>query len=436
MVLSVFHFTPCVAQLRLTGAPPFFRVHISSRPLPHFSRCTPPPPSMRHFTPEQKHEILLEYSPNSATHSFAQLAARHNVGGGGRTVQRWHSEWDGTVASLQRKEGSGRPRALSRAEVQQYVRGPILRANRAHRAIHYPQLIPAIQGKPPTPPSLRTVQRYGKEDLGAKQRRGKKRTADESECTHTGERDRYRVCRVLLLIEIASLSVSFSVSAEMCEDIAKVRRTIQREGKCHILFLDETHKREGDVDSHSLFLPGEPPYIETSSTSNYAARYDAIATCSGEKVLPMKIYPPKERGKGIDTAMLIDFMRNELAQAAGALDQYPVILVLDKAPIHNEAEIKQTFIEWGCQELTTVIKMPPAAAKRLSPLDNSLFNVWRQRVLAGGPLTKANIIGRMNAAWESFTKEEIQAQYRNCGLFRGQDVYFDCPAPTLHQHGR
>jgi len=225
------------------------------------------------------------------------------------------------------------------------------------------------------------------------------------------------------------------VSADACEQIAQMRRKLQRIGKQHVLFLDETHKREGDVDNHTIVLPGAPPYIETSSTSSYARRFDMIACCSGEKVLPPVIYAPTERDKGVTREMLLEYIRNLLAQAAGALDVYPLILLVDKAPIHTEAEM-QEFHDWGCQELVEVIRIPSASAKRLSPLDNSLFNVWRQRVLQDGPLTLRNIKQRMSAAWESITKADIQAQYRHCGLMRGSDVYFDCPNPTQHRHSR
>jgi hypothetical protein len=126
-----------------------------------------------------------------------------------------------------------------------------------------------------------------------------------------------------------------------------VRRKLQRIGVGHILFLDETLKREGDVDSHSIFLPGEPPYIESSTTSSYAARYDMIACCSGKTVLLPVIYSPKERQRGIDTAMLLEHIRQLLAQAAGALDQYPLLLVLDRASIHHEDKILQEFHDWG-----------------------------------------------------------------------------------------
>jgi hypothetical protein len=221
----------------------------------------------------------------------------------------------------------------------------------------------------------------------------------------------------------------------MCEQIAAVRRKLQRIGTNHILFLDETYKREGDVDSYSIVLPGEPPFLESSCTSKYATRYDMIACCSGHTVLPHIIYSPKERGAGVTTAMLLQYIRNLLAQAAGALDTFPLYLVLDRASIHDEQQMLEAFHDWGCQDLTHILKLPPASAKRLSPLDNSLFNLWRQRVLAGGPLTKTNIKHRMSAAWNSITKEDVQPQYEHCGLMQRRDVYFDCPNPAVHRHG-
>ena len=159
-----------------------------------------------------------------------------------------------------------------------------------------------------------------------------------------------------------------------------------------------------------------------------------IACCSGESVCPAIIYTPAERGAGITQDMLLDYIRNLLAQAAGALDIYPLVLVVGSASIRNEGKIMETFHDWGCQVLTEVIKMPAAAAKRLSPLDNSLFNIWRQKVLSGGTLRKANIVRKMSDAWNQITASDIDAQYKNCGLKRRQDVYFDCPNPAEHKH--
>jgi transposase len=143
---------------------------------------------MPHLSADAKHHILLEYASHSATHGFPALAARHAVAGGARTVQRWYQRWDGTPASLEEQPRTGRPRALSKAEVSRHVRAPILAANRSHRAISYTQLLPAVQAKTRVELSVRTLRRYGKEEHGAKHKHTKKRTAAESECIATSDR--------------------------------------------------------------------------------------------------------------------------------------------------------------------------------------------------------------------------------------------------------
>ena len=154
---------------------------------------------MSHLSAEAKHHILLEYAPHDTTRSFVALARRHTISGGARTVQRWHERWDGTPASLKRKAGTGKAPLLSRAEVSRHVRAPILAANRAHRAISYPDLLSEVQRKTGKQIALRTLRDYGKQQLGASQRRTKKRSADESE--HT-QQSRDRCAR--LLVESAS----------------------------------------------------------------------------------------------------------------------------------------------------------------------------------------------------------------------------------------
>lgn len=143
---------------------------------------------MPHLSAEAKHHILLEYTAHSATHGFPALAARHAIAGGARAVQRWHERWDGTPASLEEQPRTGRPRALSRAQVSRHVRAPILAANRAHRAIHYTELLPRVQAASGKQLSIQTLRRYGKEELGGRDKPSKKRTAEESECNSTRER--------------------------------------------------------------------------------------------------------------------------------------------------------------------------------------------------------------------------------------------------------
>jgi hypothetical protein len=148
---------------------------------------------MPHLSADVKHTILLEYSAHDTTRSFAALARRHSIHGGADVVRHWHDRWDGSPASLKRKPGSGKARILSRAEVSRHVRAPILAANRAHRAIHYTELLPRVQAATGKQLTLRTLQDYGKQQLRARDKHSKKRTRDESEYTAHGRERRTRL---------------------------------------------------------------------------------------------------------------------------------------------------------------------------------------------------------------------------------------------------
>lgn len=137
---------------------------------------------MSAFTPESKHRILLQYRPYTRDGSFEALARRYSVEGGKTTVRYWYSKWNGSAASLQRKAVKGRPRKLTKAQVNRHIKPKILAANRRAQAIHYPSLLPSVQAATGTSLSLRSLQRYGQQDLGVMKKHTKKRTAAESKC--------------------------------------------------------------------------------------------------------------------------------------------------------------------------------------------------------------------------------------------------------------
>lgn len=134
---------------------------------------------MKQFTPELKHHILQQYRPYTRDGSFEALARRFAVEGGRQTIQKWHSHWNGSAASLKHKQGAGRPRKLSGAQVTRHVKKRIVVANRRSEAVHYPSLLPSVQAATGSDLSLRTLRRYGKE-AGVKNKRTSKRKADES----------------------------------------------------------------------------------------------------------------------------------------------------------------------------------------------------------------------------------------------------------------
>lgn len=161
---------------------------------------------MREFSPNAQQRILSEYRARCRGRGFDALAARFGVPGGGRTVQRWFSRWDGTVASLQALPRAGRPRTLTAAQVARHIAAPIRAANRAHRAIRYTTLYDRLPLAVRQSVSLRTVQRLGQQ-LGARSRRTIKRTAEEREyarARHAGGAQ-LRLASSLLLLRVVSV---------------------------------------------------------------------------------------------------------------------------------------------------------------------------------------------------------------------------------------
>ena len=130
--------------------------------------------------------------------------------------------------------------------------------------------------------------------------------------------------------------------------------------------------------------------------TSYAARFDMIAVCTGDRVLLPKIFSPRDRAeelvKGINRRMLLQFVDDTLAQAVEGLDRFPLTLVLDRAGIHKNLDaLLQAFHDRSSYSIQDIILMPPFAAKRLSPLDNALFHDWKEECRKHTPFTLRTI---------------------------------------------
>jgi hypothetical protein len=88
------------------------------------------------------------------------------------------------VAVVAAQEWRGQTTHTHTSEISRHVRAPILAANRAHKAVSYTTLLPSVGLKTRKQVTLRTLQRAGKEQLAVNSRTTRKRTRDESECTH------------------------------------------------------------------------------------------------------------------------------------------------------------------------------------------------------------------------------------------------------------
>lgn len=141
--------------------------------------------NMKQLTAEQKHSILTHLQSRGKGVSADAIAAAHGVKGGRSRLHKWLQRWDGTSQSLERKPSSGRPRALTRAQVKRHIKPRILAANRRGEAIHYTTIHSAVQQATGSQVSIQTLRRYGKQELGVKQKRSTKRTASESQSAST-----------------------------------------------------------------------------------------------------------------------------------------------------------------------------------------------------------------------------------------------------------
>jgi hypothetical protein len=228
------------------------------------------------------------------------------------------------------------------------------------------------------------------------------------------------------------------VSVKLCDDIAKFRRWCQKISNKKLLFLDESNLRISESSSTTLVAPGESAYVVVDDNTKYAARYDIIICINGQRVLPCIIYSPSDRKRlkvdGIRGAMVERFIDDILAQAVGALDEYPLYLIIDNSPAHHRERMLQAFRDRGCQDLVDIIFMPPNAAKRLSPLDNGFIHEWKERVRQQGRMKPDNIIQHMHNQLHQIPSDHIHNFYGHSGLTDGSDPYMDCPAPSRHHH--
>lgn len=234
--------------------------------------------------------------------------------------------------------------------------------------------------------------------------------------------------------------IQLTVSASACDEIAAMRRKLQRIGKDRVLSLDETSVRLNEAPTSTVVLPGDQPYVLATDTTSYSRRFDMIACCTGKEVLLPKIFTPKDRSNegvhGINSQMLLDFIDDELAQAVEGLNRYPFTLVLDRSTIHNKTKILDAFHNISSYSIESILFMPPMSAKRLSPLDNALFHDWKEAIGKHGALTLTNVEQVMADEWNNMKADKIESHYHHCGLMRGADVYADCPAPAVHKHAR
>lgn len=137
------------------------------------------------FSAKQRQRILEQCARRDTNDSICAVSRRYGLASNGQTLLRWMRQWNGTTESLREREHPGRPRILTRTQVHNSIRQPVIAANRAHRCINYSMIHRQLQQEHHLDVSVRTVRRYGRRDVGIRNRRVQRKTPHERNHTRT-----------------------------------------------------------------------------------------------------------------------------------------------------------------------------------------------------------------------------------------------------------
>ena len=224
----------------------------------------------------------------------------------------------------------------------------------------------------------------------------------------------------------------FAESEDYKKQVVSVRRKLRRVAKNKITFIGETQMKENTHSLTTLALAGDTGKVVVSKPESFAGRVDFIAAANAEQTFPLAIFTPKERQKygccGITKAMFNDFLETKLAPAICDLDEEDLLIVIDRARVHNVKEIDAILDNNGCDNVKEIILLPRETAKHVSPLDNALFHDFKQGVrerLKNKEITFNKIKAAARREWGDFDSAALQAHYRHCRLYSRQSLSSD-----------
>jgi hypothetical protein len=210
----------------------------------------------------------------------------------------------------------------------------------------------------------------------------------------------------------------------------KIRRKLQRIDSHDLIFMDETNVKESISHRGGMSPAGTRAPLLVTDTSRYCARYDVMASVCLDGPLPMRVVTPEDRDisnqKGIDQEIFLDYLSDDLIPA---LSNYPPrqwCFITDRASIHNLGEIQEELNSLDyTPTIQHVVLLPTNTAKYVSPLDNCLWHLWKDRVRQTEMRLGEGLDTLLVRTWGGMEKRVIHSSYRKCRLMRGQPVEDD-----------
>jgi len=194
-----------------------------------------------------------------------------------------------------------------------------------------------------------------------------------------------------------------------------------------LIFIDQSRINLDGGPNYSLAPAGQPATIIGRRPKHWEPRVDFMGAVSGRRLLAFETKSPQERKaagvKGWTKAMVLAFVREQLAPAVTEAELSGVTIVMDKALRITPEEVKSEMKEGGVDDVREVVILPTGSAKYVSPLDNTLWHELKQRVRARSTPTVEAAITALEQEWNAIPTASLGNSYRHCALTRGSDAF-------------
>ena len=142
---------------------------------------------MKQLSSSIKQSILTHYTSPYNHDTLSRILLLHGVSVSHRAVEKWKKRWNGIEESLYHRKGGGPPHILTPTEIGKYITQPIRRLNRSHKSVRYNHIAQGVRDNTGKSIHYRTVRLIGKNKLGGRKKRGRKRTAEECKYIHNSK---------------------------------------------------------------------------------------------------------------------------------------------------------------------------------------------------------------------------------------------------------
>lgn len=368
------------------------------------------------YTPAFKLRVVSEYRAGERGAGLSALAKKWRVGGGAMLVRRWVEQYDGTIKSLAKRTRPNRRRILSQQQAEEHIRDLVADRHAEKKAVSYREVAEDVRELTGASISDRTVRRYGHNLFHQRERRVQSKAPREG-TTCSLDHDRLKHSGV------------FVVDDDWTSEVISFRKKAKRFGAKNLVFMDQSAVRMGDPPSRSIVPPGCAAVVIAPTNALFPDRIDIMGACAIDRTLALQIMTPaqrKQRGiKGWRKVQVLDFIRKRLAPSMNQLEGERFALCMDKALSIKSQEALETLRAGGCRRAQFAWHIPTGAAKHVSPLDNSLWHEYKQRVRQHRAPDIDTLCRVLRAEWKKQSSENLHAYYRHCGLTRAADPHKD-----------